>query len=334
MTNSHMRKLRHPGQLLSGKTPLVVHASEDWHDKIRAGQIDFFETIAARAGAHGHKPLLVAMGSLLSRAVLETDHRQIVIGKLRPRGATILHAHPSYLWGFWYLDPCGYYWHSSLVERRFDPGVVDDAQAEWFFNGVAGHMTRKNVSKLPQPARGGSDLAPAAAVVFLQQIDGFKTRVHHVDTLEMIEQTARGADGTVYVKLHPVQSDDTRAAVLALCADLGNVEVTAANVHDLIAISEVTVTQNSATGFEALMQRKPVITCARIDYHHATVVARSGPELRRAVRTAPQMLAGFPYEKYLYWFLHENMLEPRQPAFAERAWTRLLAAGAPDGADP
>lgn len=324
MADDGVRKLRHPGQLISGPKPLVIHASEDWHDKILGGEIDFFAKIAERARHHGHKVLLTPAGTLLSRATLETDARQIAIGKQRVARSGLWHAHPAYLWGFWYLDPGGYYWTSSIADQTFAPETVDAAQARWFFNGVTGHMLRENVSKLPQPARGAA-LPPAAAVVFLQQIDGFRTPVHYVDTLQMIERTARAAAGArVYVKPHPVQSTETLAAVTALCATLPNVLCTDANLHDLIAVSDVTVTQNSAAGFEALMQCKPVVTCARIDYHHATLVARDGDALEAAVREAPGALAGFAYDRYLYWFLHDQMLEPQQAEFSDRAWARIL----------
>ncbi|MFY0311572.1 hypothetical protein ACFMBG_16905 [Leisingera sp. D0M16] len=319
------RKLNTLGQLLTGKTPLVVHATEDWYGKIRLGQIDFFEKIAASADAHGHKPLLVHADSLTSRLALATGHKHIAVGLRKAQGPNILHAHTSYLWGFWYLDPKGYYWSSSLVEAGFDPAAVDAAKAAYFFNGVSGHMKRANVSKLPQQERGATSVEPAAAAVFLQEIDNFKTPVHYLNTVEMIENTVRAVKGLVYVKLHPAQEDATRDKALRLCAELPNAVVTQANVHDLIEASDVIVSQNSAVGFEALMHKTPVVTCGRIDYHHATLVARTAEELQHCVRTAPRQLRDFPYEKYFYWFLGENMLEPQKEDFTDRAWARIAA---------
>ncbi|WP_435659997.1 capsular polysaccharide export protein, LipB/KpsS family [Leisingera caerulea] len=319
------RKLNTLGQLLTGKTPLVVHATKDWYGKIRSGQIDFFEKIAASAAAHGHKPLLVPAESITSRLALATGHKHIAVGLRKAQGPNILHAHTSYLWGFWYLDPKGYYWSSSLVDAEFDPSVVDAAKAAYFFNGVSGHMKRANVSKLAQPERGAIPAEPAAAAVFLQEIDNFKTPVHYLTTLEMIENTSLAVQGLVYVKLHPAQADETRDKVLRLCAELPNVAVTQANVHDLIEASDVIVSQNSAVGFEALMHKKPAVTCARIDYHHAALAARTAEQLQHCVRTAPQRLGDFSYEKYFYWFLGENMLEPQKEDFTDRAWARIAA---------
>ncbi|OYZ92450.1 MAG: hypothetical protein B7Y01_01745, partial [Xanthobacter sp. 17-67-6] len=77
------------------------------------------------------------------------------------------------------------------------------------------------------------------------------------------ELVAREAGGTrVYVKLHPAQRIETAAMVRALARKTGNLVISEASIHDLTQASEMVVTQNSAAGFEALMQRKPVITCA------------------------------------------------------------------------
>ena len=73
------------------------------------------------------------------------------------------------------------------------------------------------------------------------------------------------------------------------------------------------------------MFRKPVVTCAKSDYAHATIVAKSARDLKLAIKEAKAHLQTFPYEAYLYWFLHENMLEPQQDAFSARAWKRLLS---------
>ncbi|KIC07469.1 hypothetical protein RA19_23905 [Leisingera sp. ANG-M1] len=319
------RKLNSLGQLLTGKTPLIVHATESWYEKLRLGEIDFFEKIAASALDRGHKPLLVHAGSLNSRLALAMDHKHIAVGMRKAQGPGILHAHTSYLWGFWYLDPKGYYWSSSLVDAQFDPGAVDAAEAEYFFNGVSGYMKRENVSKLPQPERGTARLEPAAAAVFLQEIDNFKTPVHYLDSLEMIRNTALAARGRVYVKLHPAQAEHTKSQVLQLCSDLPNAVVTDANVHDLIEAAAVIVSQNSAVGFEALMHRKPVITCGRTDYHHATLAACTAADLQHCVQNAPRLLRDFPYARYFYWFLGENMLEPQKDEFLDRAWARISA---------
>jgi hypothetical protein len=135
--------------------------------------------------------------------------------------------------------------------------------------------------------------------VFLQEIEHYASPVHHIGTEAMLRAVARGVAGSgggrVYVKLHPVQSDAGTEAVRAQAAGLPGVEITAASLHDIAAAADVVVTQNSAAGFEALLQRKPVVTCAASDFHHATLVARNPAQLKRALAAAPAHAAGFDF---------------------------------------
>ncbi|WP_446720149.1 capsular polysaccharide export protein, LipB/KpsS family, partial [Leisingera sp. ANG-Vp] len=73
----------------------------------------------------------------------------------------------------------------------------------------------------------------------------------------MITAACDAAPGRVYVKLHPLQDSAARQKVEAHCASLANAQLSAASVHDLIAASDTVISQNSAVGFEALMQKKP-----------------------------------------------------------------------------
>jgi len=101
------------------------------------------------------------------------------------------------------------------------------------------------------------------------------------------------------------------------------VQVSEASVHDLIEKSRVVITQNSSTGFEALMQKKTVITCGKSDYRHATLTAKTPGDLRDALDYGPDAMSDFSYEKYFYWFLNRNLLEEAKDSFAERAVARI-----------
>lgn len=304
---------------------LIVHASESWYDDVVSGRFDFFEKLAAKAQAEGRTTgLMRAKGAASVAALRQAGHVHVLIGPRQPVGPGVLHAHPGYLRGFWYLDPAGVNMDSSLLRAVFDPAAIDAKAARYFFDGVSGWNLRENVSKFPQAARGA--LPPAFAVVFLQEIEHFANPAHYIDTQKILKLVAREADGRrVYVKLHPAQGDATRAMVAQMLRKAGNLQLSAASIHDLAQASDLVVTQNSAAGFEALMQRKPVITCARCDYHHATVVAKRPAQLVQALHVAAQVQAGFAFEKYLYWFLAQQLLEPAKPEFADRVWARVMA---------
>ena len=167
-------------------------------------------------------------------------------------------------------------------------------------------------------------LQPAAAVIYCQEIEDSHNRSHYLTTEQMIRTTASTCrEELVYVKPHPAQSKPARKAIMDVAADYQNVIVSEASLHDLTEASRVVVTQNSAAGFEALMQRRCVITCAKSDYWHATLTPKRESDLREALQFGPEAMADFPYEKYLYWFLDRNCLEPAKDEFAKRAWARI-----------
>lgn len=311
---------------------LTVHARDSWFDSIAKGKFDFFNMLAVKAEGEGWKILLSRDGSRISKTLLAGAGVNLLVDP-KPRldasdraGPRRLHVMPSYVWGFWYMDPEGVFWTSSLARATFEPDLVEAKGAEWFFNGVTGYMLRENVSKHPQPARRAQDTS-LAAVVYCQDVDLYKTLRPWISTEVMVATTAKAsAPNPIAIKLHPSQQPQRADAIRALVATLENAHLTEASLHDLNTRAAVVVTQNSAAGFEALMQRRPVITCAPCDFHHATVQAQSAPELSAAIAAAPARMAGFDYPAYLTWFLRDHCLEPQAPDFAARAWARIQSA--------
>ena len=310
-----------------GKT-VVVHADDGWLKRIRTGEIDFFEKLSKQLAQKGMPMRLAAAGGGSSRVLMEQDHLHILIGHQASYGANILHAAPAYIWGFWYLDEVGVNWNSSIRFARFCPDLIDPEKAHYFFNGVSGHMLRENVSRIAQMHRSDAPVETASAVIFCQDVEQGADRCHHLTTEEMIRTTAEACcDKLVYVKLHPDQGRPAHKAIIAICNDYTNVKITDASVHDLSSASDVVITQNSAAGFEALMQKKPVITGARSDFWHATLTPKTICDLRDAIAYGREAMADFEYEKFFYWFLEHNCLEPQKPEFARRAFSRIRDKG-------
>jgi CDP-glycerol glycerophosphotransferase (TagB/SpsB family) len=139
----------------------------------------------------------------------------------------------------------------------------------------------------------------------------------------MIRAAAGAVQGRCYVKPHPLMTDEQRTWLGKLCDRLPNATIVDASVHDIIRASAVIVSQNSAVGFEALMHRKPVITCARTDYAAASLVCTTTAELHDNIGRATSHFADFPFEKYFYWFLGLNMQQPQNEDFAARAMAIL-----------
>ncbi|MEL7114658.1 MAG: hypothetical protein AAGP08_03565 [Pseudomonadota bacterium] len=303
---------------------LVIHADGDWYKSIQDGKFDFFTKLVRHATRQGVASRIVALGGQTSKLLLDQDHINIIVGDSPSYGPNRLHALPGYLWGFWYFDELGVFANSSLRFARFAPEQIDEKKARYFFNGVTSYMLRENVSKAPQEPRMKAPMDPAAVVVFCQEIESAGFRTHYITTEQMIRTAASICkDERIYVKPHPNQSKAARKAILDIAADYQNAHVSDASVHDLVEASRMVVTQNSAAGFEALMQRRCVITCAKSDYRHATLTPKTVTDLKEALLFGAEAMADFDYEAYLYWFLDRNSLEPAKPEFEKRAWARI-----------
>lgn len=310
----------------AGRKVVIVHADPGWFDPVRAGTDAFWPKLAGELAAQGLDTRVVAARSKSANILLdpEAGHVHVRMGDMAGYGPNVLHVEQGYIPGFWYLDEIGVFWNSSLRMREFCPDRINRGQAEYFFNGVSGWMLSHNISKAPQPERNADQFEPALAVVFTQEIDALRARAHYLTNEQMIRTAAEFDPARlVYVKLHPIQSKAARRALIAVANDYRNVRICEASVHDLIEKSEIVITQNSAAGFEALMQKKPVITCAKSDYRHATLTAKSPADLREALEYGRDAMADFPFERYFTWFLDRNLLEEAKETFAARAAARI-----------
>lgn len=302
----------------------IIHAEGAWLEDILAGHHEFFKKLETRLAHQKITSYITAADSRTSRALLAEPHIHINVSNTPIYGPSVLSAKPTHIWGFWYFDEVGVGWNSSIRLAQFRPDLIDGEKAAFFFNGVTGYMLRENISPLPQEARMHAGLRPAAAVIFTQEIEQRAPRAHYLTTEEMIRTTVKARPGApIYVKAHPHTSKRALRQIMDICADYPDVHISQASVHDLIAASRVVITQNSGCGFEALMQKKPVITCAKADYWQATLSPRSPDELVEAIQYGPEVMAEFDYEKYFYWFLEKRCLEPAKDNFAARAWARI-----------
>jgi len=310
---------------ISEPDALIVHAHGKRYNAVAQGRLSFFERIAEHGLSLGIPSYLVDQSDIASKILRDSNHINIIFGPSQEDGENIFHADESYIVGFWYLDPKGVFWNSSLQEKSFDQTKIDIKKATYFFNGVSGFMTRENYSKRPQSDRAASTLPGAQAVIFTQNIEKYMRPIHHLTLREIVETTASGSDELVYLKPHPLFDAGALKSLADICKPFPNVQISNASVHDLIQASGLVISQNSAAGFEAMMHQTPAILCAECDYHHGAMTARTPQQLTDAIQNAPSFAKSFPFTKYFYWFLHDQMLEVQKPDFADRAWTRLMA---------
>lgn len=309
-----------------GRRLLLIHADQDRLGRVLAGTDGFFPKLAERAWRTGIQTRVVRSRSRIAEMMSDPQlgNFHITFGDDPGYAPDRMHVGPGPVAGFWYLDEVGVCANSSLRFGQFAPERIEKAPAEYFFNGVTSWMLDHNVSPVAQQERVPGGLEKARVTIFCQEIERHPFRAHFLTTEEMIRTVAEHErERRIYVKPHALQSKPMRREILAVAQEYPNIVVTEASVHDLAAAADMVVTQNSGAGFESLMQRKPVITCARSDYWHATLTVRTAADLREAMDFGREGLKGFPYEKYLYWFLHRHLLEEAKDTFADRAWDRI-----------
>ncbi len=309
-----------------GRRVILIHAERDRLDAVTSGSATFFPRLAERALREGLQTRVVRAQSkvaeMLSNPALGNIH--IIFGDAPRYAPDALHVGPGPVSGFWYLDEVGVGANSSVRFNQFAPERIEAEPATYFFNGVTSWMLEHNVSPIRQAARVEGGLDRARATIFCQEIERHHFRQHFLTTEQMIRTVAEHeTERLIYLKPHPAQSKPMRRDIMAVAQEYPNVVLTDASVHDLAAAADIVVTQNSGAGFEALMQRKTVVTCAKTDYWQATLTARTTKELVEAMDYGRTSMKGFPFEKFLYWFLHRHLLEISKDAFAERAWERI-----------
>lgn len=245
------------------------------------------------------------------------------------RHPRVLNAALAYVAPYWYLDPQGIRAGSSIGGRDFNPASIDSAQAADFHRRLARRQIGARTSRYPQPAD-VADIPDHCIAVFLQsEAHRAVEETCHLDRTAMLDALLARADpAPIVVKPHP---RDNSAATRAWLADLSRrdsrIVVADANIHDILARADVTVTINSAVGIEGLIHRVPLVLCGRTDFHHIaeTVIAQGGMDdaIRRACAT-PR-----PYAEYLWWFFRRNCLASGSPTLTQDALWRIAATGFP-----
>jgi len=284
---------------------ILIHADAHWFNHVAGQRCRFYNRLVERAEDDGAKAFIIPTQEAASNTLSQTakDVVHMSVGAEKRDGPRVFYTLPTYIKTFWYLDPMGMYWSGSLVERSFHPENIDQEKALWFYRKIRRQVIGRNTSKIAIPDRAEAPLPTAKAAFFAQDVDDYPSAEKYMRTEEILETLARKAGGLVYVKTHPLQKPKRLKAIKRLCAKHETLRLIDANIHDVVAASEAIVSQNSAVGFEALLQRKPVLTCAATDYHHATLVCYSAGGLALNLKRAPEHATRFTFAKYIYWFL-------------------------------
>jgi hypothetical protein len=245
----------------------------------------------------------------------------------RSHGPGYLNAAVAYLEGFFHLDPDGVLADSSMRHLAYDPATVDDAAAHAFFRDLKARFADRRHSRYGQ--KKAVDPVPAGAIaVFLQGPAPERHDQAHVSTGAMLRAVASGAGGRpVVVKPHPLKPE-LGAAQIARARDEGAaLTETDANVHDILASAAVSVSLNSATGFEGFLHGTPAIFFGRTDFHHCVETVRRPADFPRALDRA--LTRKRNYTKAMTWYFGQQCFWLDDPALDTKLLAQFSKAGFP-----
>lgn len=258
----------------------------------------------------------------------EADGNLHIVENGQMRGEGWLNTALAYLQGFWHLDPEGIQAESSAGRAVFDPAMLEQAAAQRFLRRLRRRFVAPRLSRFHQPRDPAQDLPEGAVALFLQGRSAYHNGRCALPMERMILAVAAGSAGRpVLVKPHPQALEEGRAAIAAAVAQGARLQLTEANVHDVLAAASVTVSVNSAVAMEGFLHRKPAILFGRSDFPSLVVRARDEADFPQALAAA--LGRGWPFARMLHWYYSHYALELAAPDFETRAFAAFERVGFP-----
>ncbi len=233
----------------------------------------------------------------------------------------------AYIAPFYYLDPVGTRSLSSIGAAAFDSAAIDPVAAKAFQAKLYASTAAKRKSRYDQPIE-KLPLPLGHIAVFLQaESHRGVTEALYVTMRRMIKALLSRTDPRpIIVKPHPLDIDfDSLGWLLRQSQKDARLQISYANVHDMLDACALVVTISSAVGMEALVHGRPVITCGQADFHHCTEVVRNRHDFDAAIARAEAR--DWPYAEFLYWFYKQNCLSLRSPRLGEEVLAKIAATG-------
>jgi cytidylate kinase len=233
----------------------------------------------------------------------------------------------AYLQGYFHVDPIGTLANSSAGLERFDPASVDAEEARAFAEMLRHRYVVARKSRYNQP-RKVTEIPKGCIAVFLQGVEPSNIAQHHMTSEDMLRAVAAAAGPRpVVVKLHPLAREPGLLTLAKLADDGLELPPVEANIHDVLAACDVTVSFNSAASVEGLIHGKPAVLCGQADFAQfgqtATTPDEVAPALQRAL-DGPR-----DFSRQLYWYFSRHTLDIDSPGFEARLFAHLARFGFP-----
>lgn len=243
------------------------------------------------------------------------------------KGENNLNVKMGYLKEYFYLDDTGYSGWSSIRKTKL-PKDIDPDAAEAFWEGLNQRYIMTGATKYDGlPHERASELPESYIAIFLQVANDAVLKFANFDTEAMVNGVIAAAEGQpVVIKRHPAcNSFQTHGILHYAKARNSNVTEATHPVHEVIANATKVVCVNSGTGFEALMQLKPVFNCGQSDYGHVSRLVKQPEDFAEAFAERPA--SPEQIKKFLYWYLSMNMFNADDPGFTARLQKRFDERG-------
>lgn len=240
-------------------------------------------------------------------------------------GACVLNCAIAYLAPYFYADPRGIYFESSLTAAQFDPAAQPADWAARRFQTLYARYVQARISRYSQ-LEAMQSYPMGAIAVFLQDWSAPVERARHMTAQQMMQTVIAGAEGRpVIVKPHPrTRGVETVSLLHDLATQHPAVSITEGNLHDILATAAVCVTISSSVALEAMLHRKPVVLFGRSDLHHCAATVRQAADWPQALHHA--LGHDWPYEAFVYWFTQQHLRGGKD--MIEPLLARMRAAGA------
>jgi hypothetical protein len=253
---------------------------------------------------------------VLSGSRYEESNLHIVeMGRIQRRN--VINSGVGYIRPFWHLDPYGVQWESSIGSRSFNPSQIREDLASAFFNELRNKLVETRRSRRDQLSQ--KTVIPSNSVaVFLQGNRPMRLGATQRTPLQLLELAQKIANGRpIIVKPHPLALEEDADTIMSARRMGYRFKVTQANIHDVLAAADCSISFNSATAIEGFLHCKPAILLGRSDFHHLCLDATdpskdADHDFERFIREDR------PYAEYLYWYLAMQCFNPFGPKFEKR----------------
>lgn len=223
----------------------------------------------------------------------------------------------AYLQNFFHLDPRGVLANSSAFQASYSPGSMDPKHVSEFWAQLQTRFVERRQSRYSQPAE-HTRLPSNAIAVFLQGEFPQKWRTAHCSSEDMLRAVAQYADGRpIVVKPHPVSGQNEDRDMINRLIDAGlPLHPVTANVHDVLAQCDLTVSFNSAVSIEGFMHKKPTVLFGKSDFHHVAETVTSPDQFPDAIKRAWSKTHN--YADYLTWYFTNFCLAADDPRLDQK----------------